>query len=1007
MANICGIENELGSVCENEIKPLDNFCSGCGAKVTGRAQVVTKEASNASVNSSITEQQKTYTADVDHSVQRKHEEQQHTCNALPSTSVAPADELHSWVLPELQHTGDVSQILITTGENIAMASMLSGSPLNSDFKPTDEHTLDTQTVTDDMNNKPFMNANETCIEGSASVLVRDNTSDSSDLEKALAVESCQQPSQQFSEENQSLLVTSNEISEQANNSWGIQRCALVLNAIGEATLTDPDLFTTGDAVDQSATVLSMQTNNDSADTDNVPTFLDDSTVTDHNKRENSDKFARELAEVSDTHQMVNVNGNKQQQRNDSPSNRLPDAEGSAEQQGQQSSRRDMIATSECQLTQPISCQTFDEKGDHADSIRMGLASDVCEDFLAMKKQSSWESQSLPIESKLKIASDVMPCADIEGAAAVKVLEEQKHRNIPMAEASGQSTKAVAKKKGGMKRFKSIGSKITSAFASAVGKKQRSTQVRKQGRKSKKKYDQMLQNVSIVTRKPEEQEENVEDYENEDEQVESDANYKQNTISNGKTGACIHEPKPKKDTLYDARQARRMEASDSRADEPSGADDEGGKKCIPSASMYSVNIEPNVEKITASRKDFSNITIISQLTTSGTRVEPSDPNVVSVCFHVVLSPHFEYTSGSDDFYISVYEDHTGWNFRWKMEFEKSTEMGLCIMKWLVDIPRCWTSNLKYKYALLAQKKGSNTSVMELIGTDETAYRQLNVPVSHRSSVVWHQYDGVSKPKWSVLKTCSTAVRSAVGSFIDNRDLAMSEYDAHSIEAALSALPVVVQEINHDSSANQVEPIEQIMHEIDCVERCIKNSFMSATSGNPMGAQFSNEILMRFIVKNVDAMRDAFDAVSNHKTLCYLRFAQSVLFVMLLQKYDLYSRANLDVNVVGVLCNALRIQSDYETKTSSNYVRLVQTHFPSYKIYAPLCLLNFCLHVSKKEHAETLWLYVVPLLHFLHDKSKPFTMIVTSVDSSEKCDEWWGLFDPLQNAKENTKVLTKSK
>lgn len=108
------------------------------------------------------------------------------------------------------------------------------------------------------------------------------------------------------------------------------------------------------------------------------------------------------------------------------------------------------------------------------------------------------------------------------------------------------------------------------------------------------------------------------------------------------------------------------------------------------------------------------------------------------------------------------------------------------------------------------------------------------------IEWHQYDGISKPNWGFWKKYSAAVSSVIGSVVGKLDLYKSEYDVQSTDAALSALPAVLQEVSLGGGAKQPEPIEQILHQIAGVVHCMQNSFVTATSGDPMGAKFSREV-----------------------------------------------------------------------------------------------------------------------------------------------------------------------
>lgn len=105
--------------------------------------------------------------------------------------------------------------------------------------------------------------------------------------------------------------------------------------------------------------------------------------------------------------------------------------------------------------------------------------------------------------------------------------------------------------------------------------------------------------------------------------------------------------------------------------------------------------------------------------------------------------------------------------------------------------------------------------------------------------WHQYDGIAKPDRGFSAKYSSAVSSAVGSVTS---LYTSEYDSLCQLAALASFPVLKGlETLNDRGVVSMKSAEQILQEFDCCIHCIEKSFLTNTSGKPMGHKFLKQVI----------------------------------------------------------------------------------------------------------------------------------------------------------------------
>ncbi|XP_046556283.1 E3 ubiquitin-protein ligase rnf213-alpha-like [Haliotis rubra] len=272
---------------------------------------------------------------------------------------------------------------------------------------------------------------------------------------------------------------------------------------------------------------------------------------------------------------------------------------------------------------------------------------------------------------------------------------------------------------------------------------------------------------------------------------------------------------------------------------------------------------------------------------------------------------------------------------------------------------------------------------LAGNDPN--RHFNIPEQKRKDVSpWHQYDGFVYPKMSeniVKRLWSKAFGGGLQGRIRHDVMFAGELFLPSAKSILTRL------IQRESGESSV--IEEYLDKIGMTYTGLSIQMVDKNM-----AYLDKELSLQMFQNVIDPLMD-------HLVKIEKNFAASlVLSVFILSAH---SENKIPFKAAGLNRDFLKIlmmKPDSQQNTVEGFEAL-RTHFPkrSSKTFAGAVLkmmeenssvtyhtvFHPYLNTYKESHADSSWLYFVPLLHFLREDSKPMLKYSTKhID-----DMWWGI------------------
>ncbi|XP_067673877.1 E3 ubiquitin-protein ligase rnf213-alpha-like [Haliotis asinina] len=396
--------------------------------------------------------------------------------------------------------------------------------------------------------------------------------------------------------------------------------------------------------------------------------------------------------------------------------------------------------------------------------------------------------------------------------------------------------------------------------------------------------------------------------------------------------------------------------------------------------------------------------VNQVNTGNKRSGQEEP-MVDVIFHVLLSEEMNVNHSTDKVTIQFGSELLkGWQIEhWELKFVRVHHDHVYEYECCVPMTQgLRNKGFEYKYKVKHSKKDSRPiwetvhylKRQHLAGNDPN--RHFNFPEYKRKDVSpWHQYDGFVYPKMSenlLQKLWSKAFGGGLQGRIRHDVMLAGELFLPSAKSILTKL------------------IQRESGETSIVEEDLDKIGMMYTGLSIQMVDKNMDMLDKDL--SVQMFQKIMDPLIDHLVKFEKNFAASlVLSVFILSAY---SENKIPFKAEGMnrdFLKNLMMRPDSQQSTVEGFEAL-RTHFPkrSSKTLARTVLkmmeenssvtshtVYLTLPTYKTSCADSSWLYLVPLLHFLREDSKP--MLKYSTNHTD--DTWWGIKN-IERHKEKLKI-----
>ncbi|XP_046581771.1 E3 ubiquitin-protein ligase rnf213-beta-like, partial [Haliotis rubra] len=388
--------------------------------------------------------------------------------------------------------------------------------------------------------------------------------------------------------------------------------------------------------------------------------------------------------------------------------------------------------------------------------------------------------------------------------------------------------------------------------------------------------------------------------------------------------------------------------------------------------------------------------VNEVDTGNRRSCQGEP-IVDVIFHVLVSEEMNLNHSTDKVTVQFGSQLLkGWQSdHWEMKFVREHQDGVHEYQCCVPMTKgLRNGGFEYKYRVKQYSKKERKynnhwetvhymNRQHLAGNDPN--RHFNIPEQKRKDVSpWHQYDGFVYPKMSeniVKRLWSKAFGGGLQGRIRHDVMFAGELFLPSAKSILTRL------IQRESGESSV--IEEYLDKIGMTYTGLSIQMVDKNM-----AYLDKELSLQMFQNVIDPLMD-------HLVKIEKNFAASlVLSVFILSAH---SENKIPFKAAGLNRDFLKIlmmKPDSQQNTVEGFEAL-RTHFPkrSSKTFAGAVLkmmeenssvtyhtvFHPYLNTYKESHADSSWLYFVPLLHFLREDSKPMLKYSTKhID-----DMWWGI------------------
>lgn len=242
-------------------------------------------------------------------------------------------------------------------------------------------------------------------------------------------------------------------------------------------------------------------------------------------------------------------------------------------------------------------------------------------------------------------------------------------------------------------------------------------------------------------------------------------------------------------------------------------------------------------------------------------------------------------------------------------------------------------------------------------------------------IWHQFDGIAKPKQGRVASAFLHLKSLIFSSLD-----WTNFLGSMLQKIMPSLEGLCEDPVHSSPSIAEEALKEFEH----VYFCIQHSFLDE-KGYRFDENKAKQLIKRYLLPRMIALENDVSADGNsslmHKPRVTLATAVSIIQIMLSYKIE------LEKTWIPVLCQGLLLKPDNEKKTCPEYEELVLVHFKSMNKEINESLLQFVN--DKASDATAQWLLAIPLIHFLGKSSKPFeTLNNMQAKHDDTKPVWWG-------------------